>query len=147
MLYTTLPNGKLIYHNNSLYQSNLLRLLTSTDYNTLNSTITNIQNSAYSSSNPILYFGSYTGNDSASRTISLPTSVRCVLVARRGLIIYNDGTYGGGIVTTSNRNLIKGLDDPIMSLNSNNTSITVYHDNDRILLNNKPELYIWVAWK
>ena len=114
----------------------------------MNSTITNIQNSAYSSSNPILYFGSYIGNANSSRTISLPTSVRCVLVAQNGAVIYGSGDYHGGIVTTSNRNLIKSSNYPVMSLNSNNTSITVYYDSDRnIWLNQSSNLYIWVAWK
>lgn len=35
-----LPNGKILQHNNNLYQSNLLRLLTQADYNTLNNAIT-----------------------------------------------------------------------------------------------------------
>ena len=39
-----LPNGKLIYQNNNLYQSNLLRLLTSVDYNNLNGIITDTKN-------------------------------------------------------------------------------------------------------
>lgn len=39
-----LPKGKIIQHGNNIYQSNLQRLLTQLDYNTLNSSISNLQN-------------------------------------------------------------------------------------------------------
>lgn len=108
----------------------------------------NIQNSSYSSSNPILYFGSYTGDGSASRTISLSTSVRCVLVAQRGYFFATIYGYYGGIVNTSNRTITTISTNNVLSLNSNNTSITVYYNDDsKIYLNDSSELYIWIAWK
>ena len=49
-----LPNGKIIYNNNHLYQSDLQRLLTQIDYDTLN-------NSALK-----LYYGVFTGDGKAN---------------------------------------------------------------------------------
>lgn len=54
-----LPNGKLIYHNDILYQSNLLKLLNQNDYNDLINTNVKCIN------------GSYIGNGNESRTIIL----------------------------------------------------------------------------
>ena len=71
-----LPNGKLIQHNNNIYQSNLLRLLTETDYNTLNNNIN-------SSINSSVVFGNYTGNSTAynynPRTISLGFTPKAII--------------------------------------------------------------------
>ena len=88
----SLPNGKIIYQNNNLYQSNLLRLLTETDYNTLNSSIT-------TSINKKVICGTYTGNGAASKLITLGYKPALVLVLESGARTYNyDGQsdlYGG----------------------------------------------------
>ena len=49
----TLPNGKIIYQDNNLYQSNLLRLLTSVDYNNLNDIVTNLNDIVTDTKNKI----------------------------------------------------------------------------------------------
>lgn len=56
----------MIYYNNSLYQSNLLRILTQNDYNTLN---TNISQAKLG-----IGFGSYTGN--GSRTLKINVGIQ-----------------------------------------------------------------------
>lgn len=97
-----LPNGKLIQHNNNLYQSNLLRLLTETDYNTLNNNIN-------SSINSSVVFGNYTGNSTAynynPRTISLGFTPKAIIsLSTMGQAYYSRNSYNysyGGIATTN----------------------------------------------
>lgn len=63
-----LPNGKIIYNNSNLYQSNLKRLLTQDDYNHFDDDIKNINNNIsqiQSSFDNAIVFGTYsfaTGN-------------------------------------------------------------------------------------
>lgn len=56
-----LPNGKIIYYNNNTYQSNLLRLLTQSDYNELHSLIVNKTQVSYNSA-----YRTNSGSDSVS---------------------------------------------------------------------------------
>ena len=60
-----------MYQNNNLYQSNLLRLLTQTDYNTLNSSISSLQSTVNSINNKL---GTTWTVSKVSRRIIIPNS-------------------------------------------------------------------------
>ena len=146
-----LPNNKLLYYNNNLYQSNLLKLLTQSDYNTLNSsisslqsTVNNVQNNSYSDSNKPYVTGYYLGNDEKSRTISLGFQPDCVLILSNGVSVLNGAnTYGG--LALKNRSAAYAGNTAISIITNgfmirNNTAKYVY-------VNSNSAYYHYIAFK
>ena len=112
-----LPNSKLILYNNSVYQSNLLRLLTQNDYSILNNIIN--QKSQ-------VYVGSYIGNNIYNRTILLSVQPKCLLLLSQGLyvsdIFNNTRLYGGLILQGTSITVYDTYDDKeeiVMKLQNN----------------------------
>ena len=140
----SLPNGKIIYQNNNLYQSNLLRLLTETDYNTLNSLIT-------TSINKKVICGIYTGNGAASQLITLGYKPALVLVLESGARIYNyDGKsdFYGGMALPGHPASVNGM----TAVRVENTGFRVYYGwNSEITIcartNSKNETYNYLVMK
>ena len=71
----------------------MLRLLTQSDYNTLNSTISN--------SKTKIAIGSYIGNDASTRTIDIGFTPVFIIVAYYGYVFNDDGYMRGGIAVTN----------------------------------------------
>lgn len=84
-----LPNGKLIFYDDDLYQSNLQRILTEVDYDNLNKSFVK------------LYIGHYNGNQTTGssnppRYISIGAKIQVVFVYSIDGGFDNGGhTYGG----------------------------------------------------
>ena len=115
MYFLDLPNGKYIYYNNNTYQSNLQRLLTQSDYSTLNSLISNIN----SNKTQIQYYTASTTN-SDSNTISVSdtfSSARIIIVTANAYILEWDNYERCGATCVL----------------SGNTSCTFYNDQDNPL--------------
>lgn len=78
-----LPNSKYIYFNNNTYQPNLLRLLTQTDYSTLNSSINSVRSSLTTQINnakPIYTKITRSYTSSYENTIyTMPSNVKTVI--------------------------------------------------------------------
>ena len=114
----SLPNGKLILYDNSTYQSNLLRLLTQNDYNTLNNIV---------SQKSQVYVGSYTGNNIANREISLSARPKCLLLLSQGLYVSDTYSqtmlYGGlilqGVSITVRDSYVDNKEEIVMKLQNN----------------------------
>lgn len=108
----------MILYNNSTYQSNLLRLLTQNDYNTLNSIVN--QKSQ-------VYIGSYTGNNIANRAISLSARPKCLLLLSQGLYVSDISSrtylYGGlvlqGVSITVRDSYVDNKEEIVMKLQNN----------------------------
>ena len=88
LLSELLPNGKLLYYNDTLYQYNLLKLLNENDYNNLINDINNNVNTS-------IVVGTYSGNDTKSQNINLGFRPKAVLVmARFGDVLSYKSTVG-----------------------------------------------------
>ena len=142
-IYHTLPNGnKLINYNNNLYYNNpILRILTQTDYNTLNTTIQNNYNKLNTniSSKCKIAYGSYTGN-AISRQINVgfyPTL--CIIMEKQDTNYpegYNSNIYDSTLACIIRGNVFisgKGTTNQrdyrgIISLSSNGVNITIPTD-------------------
>lgn len=77
----SLPNGKLLQHNDSIYQSNMLKLLNQTDYNNLISTFNNALNNISVTGNFTVTVGY---SLSANKSVSLGFKPILVLLYSEG---------------------------------------------------------------
>ena len=108
----------MILYDNSTYQSNLLRLLTQNDYNTLNNIV---------SQKSQVYVGSYTGNNIANREISLSARPKCLLLLSQGLYVSDTYSqtmlYGGlilqGVSITVRDSYVNNKEEIVMKLQNN----------------------------
>lgn len=127
LLSELLPNGKIISHNANLYYNNpLSRLLTQSDYDTLNSTISN--------SKTKIAIGSYIGNGASTRTIDIGFTPVFIIVAKYGYVFDDGSDIGGGITVTNipafnnaisiTENGFIVVEESYKALNHNGTSYT-----------------------
>ena len=104
-IYHTLPNGKLIIYDNNTYQSNLLRLLTQSDYNTLNNSIQNIINTNIPNAiNDSIIYGRFTVSGEKYKNIKIGRSFKYIYITSQMFYTYSDGANSGcaTMLATSN---------------------------------------------
>lgn len=96
-----LPNDKIIIYNNNIYYSNngiptLIPLQSVVE--SLQSTVSNLQNNSYTNNNKPYVVGQYNGNDKTNtRVVSLGFTPICVIVMENGARILYAGVMSGGM--------------------------------------------------
>lgn len=114
LLSELLPNGKIIYYNNNTYQSNLLRLLTQSDYNELHSLIVNKTQVSYNSA-----YRTNSGSDSVSVSSNCGNFKVIVVSAMAYISERSDNKYGNATC------ILKQNDSAIMHMTA--TGGTLLH--------------------
>ena len=137
------------YNNNIYYSNNGIPTLIPLQsvIESLQSTVSNLQNNSYTSNNKPYVVGYYQGNGASSRAITLGFTPVCVIVMYCGSATYSfyaDAIYGGLAVTNSNASIIDG--DIGMFIVSN--GFMCYHNFDKkIVVNNNGFSYNYIAFK
>ena len=98
-----LPNGKYIYYNNNTYQSDLQRLLTTTDYSAIEDSIQDNYNTINNKiDNSIIYGYKTTSGDEVSFNIGV-SSFKALIISAYAYV-RNNHTYHSGYVFVLNNN-------------------------------------------
>ena len=127
-----------------MYQSNLLRLLTQTDYNTLDSYIDNVSSSITTNTNKIVNYGTYTGNGASSKTINLGFKPKAVFVIQEGTLMMIANRVFGSLALSSRSAVRLGV--TTMSITSN--GFTVYQNNSEdVYMNDNNSDYLYIAFR
>lgn len=136
-----LPNGKLIEYNNNIYQTGMLRLLTQSDYNTLNSYIDSVNNSKLQ-----LTYGTYTGTGARQKYINVGHTLKAVFVVLGGYD-FNETT---ALAVNGNDAYVDFDGSRIFYLSVSSTGFNVYYIHDNAYYTSKTNIsnsrYIYIAF-
>lgn len=121
----------------------MLRLLTQSDYNTLNSYINNVNNLKLQ-----LTYGTYTGTDERQRYINVGHALKAVLVVMGGYYFSNDGT--SALAVNGNSAHVSHNNNIITYLSVSSTGFNVYYNSDTppyyVQTNTSNNRYIYIAF-
>ena len=139
---------KILEFNNNLYQAGLLRLLTQSDYNTLNTKINNNYNTLNNniSTKTQIATGSYAGNGSGNRIINIGFYPKAVLIMCEGLQTYrSDGRHVfGGLALQNNPVYIPLSDTKVITITSNGFKVS---ESSNVSVNDADSNYYYIAFK
>ena len=133
-----------------MYQAGLLRLLTQSDYNTLNTKINNNYNTLNNnvSTKTQIVTGSYIGDNNDIREIDIGFYSKAVLVVWEGYRFSRSEGYMvfGGLALRNNPVCIKGVEAPIEVIAITSDGFKTTDTNDSAL-NQKDIKYHYIAFK
>lgn len=132
-----LPNGKLIYHNNYLYQDNLNRILNQIDLNNIQTDLNNINDNISTQINASII---YSTSSSSSPTFNIGKTIKCAICDIEtdnfaDFTILLNNNLGGVYVTSTYRSKVNNLRSAALlfvaySINNTQLSITKVRNGD-----------------